>query len=228
MRLRGVEAVGFDLDGTLMDHPAAATAGAEALYGALGTEATPERLTAWFDFEVLHYGRWVAGELSFADHRRARIRDAATSVGATVSDAEADELQRIYYDTYRASWRLYPEIEDTLTRLRAEGIRLGVLTNGVADVQQAKIDALGLGAYLDAVCISEEVGVAKPEVGAFAALMTALATTPESMVFVGDDERADIGGARAAGIRASRVRSRGRTMAELGSAVRRAAAMPHA
>ena len=51
---------------------------------------------------------------------------------------------------------------DTLHHLRNAGVRLGIVTNGAAVVQQAKIEQLGLSALVDAVLISEREGVRKP------------------------------------------------------------------
>jgi putative hydrolase of the HAD superfamily len=63
-----------------------------------------------------------------------------------------------------------------------------------------------------------EVGHAKPRREPFAAAVAALKCRPEEVVHVGDDERTDVRGALAAGMRAIRcdvARRSGRSDAEL-------------
>jgi len=93
-----------------------------------------------------------------------------------------------------------------LARLRADGWRLGVLTNGQPTIQERKVAALGLAAHVDAIVYAMTCGrgVGKPEPEPFAAIAKRLDVPPEHIVFVGDDERCDIRGAQAAGMLAVR------------------------
>ena len=50
-----------------------------------------------------------------------------------------------------------------LELLRGWGFKLGIVTNGSEKGQSAKIDVLGLRGLVDAVVISEIVGVKKPD-----------------------------------------------------------------
>ena len=92
-------------------------------------------------------------------------------------------------DTLRASWRI------------------GILTNGVPDVQARKIRALGLAPLVDAVVFATEhgTGVGKPEREPFDEISRRLGVDPARTVFVGDDEARDVAGAAAAGMRTIRV-----------------------
>jgi putative hydrolase of the HAD superfamily len=89
-----------------------------------------------------------------------------------------------------------------LTRARAEGWRLGVLTNGLPDVQARKVRALGLDNLVDAVVYAQEwgSGKGKPERESFDVIRARLDTPPAVTVFVGDDPWCDIVGARGAGL----------------------------
>ena len=98
-----------------------------------------------------------------------------------------------------------------LAQLRADGWRLGILTNGLPATQRAKVEALGLEPRVDAVLYAEEHAPGgKPSRAAFDAALNALGAPSErSVVFVGDDLVNDIQGARAAGLLTIRVAGRG-------------------
>ncbi|MFC9325205.1 HAD family hydrolase [Kitasatospora sp. NPDC057015] len=89
-----------------------------------------------------------------------------------------------------------------LDRLRAAGWTVGILSNGVTDVQRAKIVSAGIHHHVDAVCISEEAGARKPdpEVFRIAAERCGHPLTPATWM-VGNNPATDITGATAAGIR---------------------------
>jgi putative hydrolase of the HAD superfamily len=100
---------------------------------------------------------------------------------------------------------------DVLTRARADGWRLGVLTNGLPDVQRRKVEALGLARLVDAVVYAQEWGSGrgKPDPEPFEAVRARLGTAAAATVFVGDDPWCDMYGARAAGMRTILMRRGG-------------------
>lgn len=85
-------------------------------------------------------------------------------------------------------------------RLRRSGLRLAVVTNGSSSNQRAKLSRSGVEALLDAVVVSGEVGLSKPDPAIFARALDALDVSPTEAVFVGDDPRRDIVGAARAGL----------------------------
>jgi putative hydrolase of the HAD superfamily len=85
--------------------------------------------------------------------------------------------------------------------------RLGILTNGPAAVQSAKVRALKLEARVDAVVYASEhgSGAGKPEPEGFHVVAAQLDLDPSRVIFVGDDERCDVLGAAAVGMRTIRL-----------------------
>lgn len=57
---------------------------------------------------------------------------------------------------------------ETLSALHAQGIKLGVITNGATLRQQPKITHLQIRSYLSTVVVSEAAGIAKPDPRIFA------------------------------------------------------------
>lgn len=89
-----------------------------------------------------------------------------------------------------------------LAALRQTSWRLGVVTNGRADIQVRKIAALGVAPLVDIVVLAAEHGSGrgKPEAAPFLEACRALGVTPAQAVFVGDDLACDIAGAHALGM----------------------------
>jgi putative hydrolase of the HAD superfamily len=104
---------------------------------------------------------------------------------------------------HRPRIALRPDAATALTSLRANGWRLGVLTNGHPPVQRAKVQALGVAALVDCVLYAEEcVAGGKPARPAFHQAATRLGVNPDRIVMVGDDVDRDVRGARHAGFHA--------------------------
>jgi putative hydrolase of the HAD superfamily len=91
---------------------------------------------------------------------------------------------------------------EVLECLKAQGIKLGIITNGSIYSQNAKIDAVGIRHYFDTIIISDEVGFKKPDPQIFRLALKNLNTTAEKSWFVGDHPTNDIKGALDAGLHA--------------------------
>jgi putative hydrolase of the HAD superfamily len=95
---------------------------------------------------------------------------------------------------------LYPETRDVLETLRGD-YQLALLTNGAPQIQRQKLASLDLEKYFEAVVVSGEVGVGKPEAGVFREVLDSLAVAPGEAVMIGDNLVKDVGGAKAVGMR---------------------------
>jgi putative hydrolase of the HAD superfamily len=95
-----------------------------------------------------------------------------------------------------------PQVRATIDRLRASGRQVAITTNGETSQQRTKIRLAGLAASVDAVVISDEVGVAKPDRMIFdvTAQRCGLRLADGGWM-VGDCPIRDIGGGHAAGLR---------------------------
>ena len=94
----------------------------------------------------------------------------------------------------------YDEGTPVLTVLRARKLKLGIVTNGPADIQGRKVNALELNAKVDAVLISGTEGIRKPDVEIFRRAAARLGVSPSDCWFVGDNPHADIYGAKMVGM----------------------------
>lgn len=115
----------------------------------------------------------------------------------------AEELASVFFQREPPSAHLvvYPEVEPVLQALRRTH-RLGLVTNGLSDLQRGKLAVSCLEPYFDLVAVSTEVGVGKPDARIFAWVLAALDAGTEQTAMVGDSLWRDVAGARTAGIRA--------------------------
>jgi putative hydrolase of the HAD superfamily len=98
-------------------------------------------------------------------------------------------------------FRPYPEVPGVLARLRADGARLAVVSNWDVSLHDV-LERTGLRRLVDAVVISAELGVGKPDPAIFHAALERLGVQADGALHVGDSLGADVAGARAAGLEA--------------------------
>jgi putative hydrolase of the HAD superfamily len=116
------------------------------------------------------------------------------------------EMVRIFR-THTPRIVLSPDAEQVLDELKP-GYRLGLITEGRRENQQAKIRALGLERWFSAVVIlGEEEGAEwKPSRKPFDRMLGMLSVAGGEAVYVGDNPRKDFRGAREAGMATIRIR----------------------
>jgi HAD superfamily hydrolase (TIGR01549 family) len=179
----------FDLDNTLVDRSSAFAGWAEGFARQHGLGPTA---AAWLI---------AADEDGFAD-RSVVFERAQTHFGL---DEPVDRLLAAYSFDYPDRFRPNPAVIGALARLREAGWRVAVATNG-APTQRRKIDNAGLTPWLDAVCVSGELGFAKPDRRIFEAACAQAGLPPEALGrawMVGDTARVDIKGADDLGMRSA-------------------------
>jgi len=98
------------------------------------------------------------------------------------------------------NWAVYPDVLAGLERLRARGVRAGVLSNASSDLL-ALLDSTGILPLCDFTVVSAIEGTKKPDRRIFERALDRAGAPPERTVHVGDMYVEDILGARQVGIR---------------------------
>ena len=114
-------------------------------------------------------------------------------------------LREYYFDHIHEFAVVGQEQLAVVKHLRALGIKTAIVTNVSPDripFQRNKIKALGLEPYFDAIVLSGECGVHKPDRKVFDHATSQLGVPNEACIFVGDNPDADIVGAINAGMEA--------------------------
>ncbi|GAA3655811.1 HAD family hydrolase [Nocardioides ginsengisoli] len=195
----------LDLDDTLVDHRGAADRGLRAWLTSLGVAETAsdleEHVERWFTLEARHYERAQRGEITYVEHRRARIRDFLPSWDLA-DDALADDVYAGFLGYYRASWRAFDDAAAAIERARRAGLPVGVLTNGELAIQTEKMRRTGLLRDDVPVFASSALPAAKPDPRSYLTACAALGADPAATLMVGDSLRHDVVGAQRAGLQA--------------------------
>ncbi|MFF3351164.1 HAD family hydrolase [Streptomyces sp. NPDC002917] len=196
-----IRAVIWDIDDTIFDYTGADRAGmrkhlaSEGLPG--GYASVEQALEAWRAITDVQWERFAAGETDFQGQRRDRVR---AFLGRPLTDAEADEWFGRHVVHYEAAWALFPDAVPAL-ELLAGRYRHAVLSNSSIINQDRKLRTLGVRDRFEAVVCAVELGISKPEAGAFHAACDTLGLAPQDVVYVGDHPDIDAGGAVAAGLK---------------------------
>jgi putative hydrolase of the HAD superfamily len=194
----------LDLDDTLLDysggvddcwHAACATGAPDIAQAALVAALAVERRAFWKDPEhnrrerVQMLRAWtqiasLALERCGGDPR----------LGVTIAEAFAARRHAVM--------ALFPEARQFLTILRGRGVPLGLVTNGDAREQRAKIERHDLARFFDAIVIEGEFGAGKPDAIVYQTALARLGVTPGPEVWMaGDHLEFDVAGPQQLGLR---------------------------
>jgi len=116
----------------------------------------------------------------------------------------ADAFSRMRLDLARP----FPGAIETVESLRAQDVRLALVTNGGADIQRLKIERNGLARFFDCIVIEGEFGVGKPDPRVYRHVLDILDARPCDTWMVGDNLEWDVAAPQRLGIRAVWVDSR--------------------
>jgi putative hydrolase of the HAD superfamily len=136
------------------------------------------------------------------------LRQSFAAIGFDLPHDVIDHIVQLDHSAYSNSLSVGADVEAALAGLRADGYRMGLVSNISlrADLMQGDLTALGLDPFLDATVFSSEVGIRKPDPRIFREALARLGAEPGSTVFVGDRLVDDVSGARAVGMRGVQTR----------------------
>jgi len=213
-----VEAVLFDMGGTLLDYPMPSwpVMAARCLEGAYAYLVRPESELA-------------PPAAAMPDPAKAHARRARPATDAPLAHRVMMGLRRVVRSL---SGRTLPRMAEACTRpilahgrpfddalpvtltLKERGYRLGLVSNtpwGTPEYLWSKqLDRFGLAEHFDVRCFSSDIGFRKPDPRIFESALQRLGVRPERAVFVGDDPAADIAGAARLGMRTVLIQRPGR------------------
>jgi 2-haloacid dehalogenase len=179
----------FDAYGTLFDVHAAVGRHAPRI----GPDA--DRLSQIWRAKQLEYS-WVLG-LSGRYEPFWRLTERALDHALASCPAVDPTLRVDLLDAYRVL-DCYPEVPDVLRRLRDEGARTGILSNGDHHMLGAAVRSAGIEDLLDRVLSVDTVRCFKTDPRVYAMATEAFETLHDNIVFVSSN-RWDIAGATAFG-----------------------------
>jgi putative hydrolase of the HAD superfamily len=187
-------AVSLDALGTLVELEPPAPKLVAAL-GERGVEIAPEDAERAFRAEIAYYLE------HHLEGRDARSLDDLRDRCAAVLEAElgVGGLREAMLASLR--FRAFADAAPALGELRSRGLALVVVSNWDCSLPGV-LEEAGLLGLVDGVVSSAEAGAAKPDPAPFRRGLELAGVAPAESLHVGDSQRNDVDGARAAGVEA--------------------------
>ena len=179
-----VRGVLFDLDDTLNDRTASWMAFVNFLAGPLSGYLQPCVTAAVLQTIVAaDRGGYRAKEELFEELRTQLPWRSPLTVA---------EIEGIWRERFPKCVVARDSAIEVLHLLRKRGLRSAIVTNGRTQTQRAKIEQMGIVELVDAVVISEAIGVKKPDAKMFQTALQAIGVTAAEAIFVGDNPELDV------------------------------------
>jgi 2-haloacid dehalogenase len=187
----------FDLDHTLYDSDASEIQAFAHTMRSVGVDQPEVFLSTYIEINNALWRSVERGEITPDAVRVERFHQLVSAIGL---DADPHQMADLFADGLGAFGELHPGAREALDELICDHT-LAMLTNGLSEVQWARINRLDLGQYFSAIVISAEVGHSKPSARFFDVALETLGNPDrQSALMIGDSLSADIRGAAAYGL----------------------------
>lgn len=191
----------WDLDQTLLDFDRSMNYAIRAVFRQHGLYIDDEAVARYDAINRDHWNRLERGEIGKEEVKVGRFRVFLEELGITHVDPE--EIAASYQVELGSVYYYIDGAQELVMKLKEEGYRQYVVTNGVNATQSSKMRLSGLDQIMDGVFVSELMGYPKPMKGFFDACFAQLPEgARESCILVGDSLTSDMQGANNAGITA--------------------------
>lgn len=163
------------------------------LAGAL-EKTEPEALyRAFVEYGYDLYEQSMTGEVSMEEMYIYRMSHALGAFAMPVSDAEALEIQQMYF-WHQEHIRLDVQLQEVLEAGAGEDVFLGIISNGKSDHQRDKYRVMGLGRWIpeENFMASGDIGISKPDPRIFEEAIRRWPLPEGNTWYIGDSYRHDI------------------------------------
>lgn len=205
LQLTSITHIWFDLDDTLYDFSASSLIALQQIYEQFELNRWFPNLDCWIDIYHRHNAQlwklYNAAEIDQATLRHDRFSLPFAEVGAPVSETEPlnDSLDKVYLQALARTGITLPGALEVVRTLKARGYFIGILSNGFAQVQHAKLVSSRLSPYINKMVLSDDIGVNKPDRRIFDYALSLTEASPRQTLLIGDNPETDIAGAINAG-----------------------------
>ena len=204
-----IQTVLFDVDDTLFDRNRAQkeilhliVTELPSLFRGVHTQSI---LDAFLESDRITFREYEPGMAS----ERFRVRRSETFLGLLgLCEDYAEKITQMYVELYPKVDASVPGAKSLLENL-AVRLRVGVISNGLPDVQYLKLETLNIKHLLDCVVLSGDFGIEKPDPRIFHYAAELLCARPGECLYVGDSYNDDVAGSKSAGMLACWFNPRG-------------------
>lgn len=121
-------------------------------------------------------------------------------LSTTETKSISEQMYRNHLTLSCANIRFQPGAVETLQTLREQGFTTGIITNGIEQLQMAKIQALGLQSKVDSVVVSAQARAHKPNARVFELALAKTDVAATQAWHIGDHAINDVAGGIRAGL----------------------------
>jgi len=188
----------FDLDDTLLDFRASEKLSFERVLRELGLVGGVDDL--FLQYQGINIELWRAFEAGAVSKEFLKVERFRKTFAANGLELDPQRASHRYLESLSENVVLIDGARRLCESLAAFG-EVGIITNGVASIQERRIASSGLGDYISFTATSEACGYAKPDSRFFEyATKMARSFNKDETIIVGDRLDADILGANRFGI----------------------------
>lgn len=186
-----IQAVLFDLDGTLLDRDSSLLLFVRDQYERYPEFQAVEKETFIRRFIELDCHGYVWKDKVYQQ----LIEE------FSIQNVDWSLLLHDYTSNFQRHCTAFPNLVSMLTQLKRQGIKLALVSNGFGQFQYDNFKALHIEHLFDEVLISEWEGLRKPDPAIFHRALHQLGVPAENALFVGDHPENDIRASRDVGMK---------------------------
>ncbi len=197
--MKTYEHIFFDLDHTLWDYEGNAGEALHELYdhhqlGEKGMFSKAELVTTFFDVNDMLWDDYNHHRIQRKDLRERRFPTIFKRLGLPI-ELRPKDIETEYIALSPTKDKVFDHAHELLDYLSPK-YELHIITNGFDDIQGTKMSSSGIDHYFKVIITSETAGFRKPDPRIFRLALDKSGAEAGHSLMVGDNLKADIGGAR--------------------------------
>ena len=175
----------FDADETLFHFDS--FKGMKLMFSRFGVDFSEQDYSLYQEINLPLWDDYQDGRITAEHLKHVRFKSWAAKLDMTTV-----ELNSAFLAAMADICSLLPGAKELMESLKGK-VKMGIITNGFTELQSIRLDRTGMTDYFDHVIISEEVGVAKPDIKIFEYAYNLIGlTSKQRILMVGDNPYSDI------------------------------------
>ncbi len=189
----------FDMDDTIFDFEKAEKEAFEKTFRTFGLENLINSHPVFKKINLSLWRKLEKGEISAKRLRVERFESFLSTL--KITNIDANTVAERYISFLKEGTHLVENAKFVLNSIKKKRNVMAIITNGIADVQNHRLQKSGLLSYFNGIYISEEIGFSKPDPRFFIHVIKQFKSIKKSnVVVVGDNISSDIQGAHICGL----------------------------
>lgn len=183
----------FDLDNTLLDFTKSSEVSFKKMIGQYSNEDVDYLFSEYYKINKACWEAVERNEIPLSEVKIVRFERFNTKFDIEVSPKE---INAHYFALLRETIFFVDHAKEVLNELKNKGVGMSIVTNGLKEVQERRLELSGILPFFDAVIISDAIGVKKPEEAFFTYTLKQIPMfDKDEYLVIGDTPGSDILGA---------------------------------